>query len=143
MAFAVVALAIAIFVPSERDVNVLVIVGLVVGYVAVSTVRFEFGIGYVVPEQLVLIPMLALAPLPLVPALVALASLLSVIPDLVKRQWHWDRTITSIGDCWFVVPPVLVLALLAPGTPTLDDAPVYALALVAQLGTRPQLGDPS
>ena len=133
-AYVAVALAIALLLPSEREVSPPVIAGLVLGYALVSRVRFEFGLGYVVPEQLVLIPMLAVAPLPLVPLLVALAAPLSVVPDLVTRQWHWDRTITSVGDCWLFIGPVLVLAALAPETPTLDDAGVYGLAFLAQLG---------
>jgi HD-GYP domain-containing protein (c-di-GMP phosphodiesterase class II) len=96
-------------------------------------VRFEFGDGYVVPEQLVFVPMLALAPLPLVPAMVAAGAVLGLVPDLIRGTWHWDRTITTLGDCWFAVGPVLVLAALAPETATLSVADVYALAYVAQL----------
>jgi HD-GYP domain-containing protein (c-di-GMP phosphodiesterase class II) len=89
---------------------------------------------YVVPEQLVFVPMLALAPLPLVPAMVAAGAVLAVVPDFLRGTWHWDRTITTLGDCWFSVGPVLVLAALAPHTATLAAAEVYALAYVAQVG---------
>ena len=50
------------FLPSERDVSLVLIVGLLLGHAAVSQVRFEFGMGFVVPEQLVVIPMLLLLP---------------------------------------------------------------------------------
>ena len=50
--YCIAAVAIAVFLPSERDVR-LVVLGLLLGYAAVSQVRFEFGMGFVVPEQLV------------------------------------------------------------------------------------------
>lgn len=132
--YLIAAIAIASLLPSERQPDGLLVAGLIVGYALVSRVRFEFGDSYVVPEQLVYIPLLALAPLPLVPLIVAVASALAILPDLLRGTWHWDRCVTSIGDCWFMLPPVLVVAALAPGTPTVTDAGVYALAFGAQLG---------
>ena len=132
--YLIAAIAIASLLPSERQPDGLLVAGLIVGYALVSRVRFEFGDSYVVPEQLVYIPLLALAPLPLVPLIVAVASALAILPDLLRGTWHWDRCVTSIGDCWFMLPPVLVVAALDPGTPTVTDAGVYALAFAAQLG---------
>jgi HD-GYP domain-containing protein (c-di-GMP phosphodiesterase class II) len=132
-AFFVVAVLLAILLPSERESDTLLIFGLIAGYALVSRVRFEFGDGYVVPEQLVFVPMLALAPLPLVPAMVAAGAVLGLAPDLLRGTWYWDRTITTLGDCWFAVGPVLILAGLAPETATLAAAEVYALAYVAQV----------
>src|ERR671925_321072 len=54
--YCVAAVLIAVLVPSERDVSPLLVVALLVGHAAVSQVRFEFGMGFVVPEQLVVIP---------------------------------------------------------------------------------------
>jgi hypothetical protein len=133
VAFLAAAAAIAWLLPNERDTDLLLVLGLVAGYALVSRVRFEFGDTYVVAEQLVLVAMMALAPLPLVPLMVAAGSVIGVLPDLVRGEWHWDRTITTVGDCWFAVGPVLVLAAFAPGTATLDDAGWYALAYVAQV----------
>jgi putative nucleotidyltransferase with HDIG domain len=131
-AFFAVAVLLAVVLPSERETDTLLIFGLIAGYALVSRVRFEFGDGYVVPEQLVFVPMLVLAPLPLVPAMVAAGAVLAVVPDFVRGTWHWDRTITTLGDCWFAVGPVLVLATLAPATGNLAVADVYALAFFAQ-----------
>jgi HD-GYP domain-containing protein (c-di-GMP phosphodiesterase class II) len=133
-AFVAVVLVLAAALPPERESDTLLIFGLIAGYALVSRVRFEFGDMYVVPEQLVFVPMLALAPLPLVPAMVAAGAMLAVVPDFVRGTWHWDRTITTLGDCWFSIGPVLVLAALAPETATLAVAEVYALAYVAQVG---------
>jgi HD-GYP domain-containing protein (c-di-GMP phosphodiesterase class II) len=132
-AFFVAAILLLAVLPSEREADTLLIFGLIAGYALVSRVRFEFGDMYVVPEQLVFVPMLALAPLPLVPVMVAAGAVLAVVPDFVRGTWHWDRTITTVGDCWFSIGPVLVLAALAPETATLAVAEVYALSYVAQL----------
>ena len=132
-AFLVVAALLASLLPSERAADPIVALGLVGGYALVSRVRFEFGDGYVVPEQLVLVAMLAIAPLPLIPLMVAAGAVLGVIPDFLRGQWHWDRTITTVGDCWFVIGPVLVLSAWAPGLATLGAAGIYLLAYVAQL----------
>src|ERR671915_2268808 len=132
-AFFLVAVFLAAALPSERGTDTLVVFALIAAYALVSRVRFEFGDTYVVPEQLIFVPMLALAPLPLVPAMVAAGAVLAVVPDFIRGTWHWDRTITTLGDCWFSIGPVLVLAALAPETATLAVAEVYALAYVAQV----------
>ena len=132
--FALAALALALFLPSERSADPLLVGLLVVGYAAVSRIRFEFGDGYVVPEPLLFVPLLMLAPLPLVPGLAAVSALLGRTPDLLRADWHSQRWVTAVGDSWFCLGPVLVVAALAPGTPALGDAGVYALALIAQLG---------
>jgi HD-GYP domain-containing protein (c-di-GMP phosphodiesterase class II) len=133
VAFVGVAALLAALLPSERDAGFVLVVALVVGYAAVSRVRFEFGDMYVVPEQLLLVAMLALAPLPIVPVMVAAGAVLGVIPDFARGMWHWDRTITTVGDCWFAVGPVVLLVAVAPETATLDLAWAYALAYAAQV----------
>ncbi len=130
--FLVAAIVIAFLVPSERDVPPLLVVGLVAGYAVISRVRFEFGNWFVVPEPLVFVPLVLLAPLPYVPLLVALASVLSVLPELINGRWHRERAITCLSDCWFSIGPVLVLAWLAPGEVTLAHIGAYVAALGAQ-----------
>ncbi len=97
--------------------------------------RFEFGVGFVVPEQLVVIPMLLLCPLPYVPVLIAAAGAVGLVPDFIKGSWSRDRWLKPIADSWSYLAPVLILATFAPGSPELSLAPVYALAIAAQLGT--------
>jgi HD-GYP domain-containing protein (c-di-GMP phosphodiesterase class II) len=77
--------------------------------------------------------MLVLLPLPLVPLLVATAHVLGVMAELTSRTRHRERWVTSIGDCWFAIGPVLVLAALAPEVGTFADAEVYLLAFAAQI----------
>jgi HD-GYP domain-containing protein (c-di-GMP phosphodiesterase class II) len=132
-AFLAVAGALAYLLPWERESNALLVLGLIAGYALVSRVRFEFGDTYVVPEQLVFVAMVAIAPLPLVPLMVAAGAVLGVLPDFLRGLWHWDRTITTVGDCWFAIGPVLVLSAFAREPATLDAAPYYVLAYVAQV----------
>ena len=121
--------------PSEREVSPLLVAALLLGHAVVSQVRFEFGVGFVVPEQLVIVPMLLLVPLPYVPVLIAAAGVLGLIPDFRKGSWAKDRWLKPIADSGPYLAPVLILAAFAPGPPELSLALVYALALVAQLGT--------
>jgi HD-GYP domain-containing protein (c-di-GMP phosphodiesterase class II) len=133
--YCVAAVLIALFVPSERDVSPLLVAALLLGHAVVSQVRFEFGMGFVVPEQLVVVPMLLLCPLPYVPVLIAAAGALGLIPDFIRGSWAKDRWLKPIADSWSYLAPVLILAAFAPGPPELSSAPVYALAIAAQLGT--------
>jgi HD-GYP domain-containing protein (c-di-GMP phosphodiesterase class II) len=133
--FCVGAVLIALLVPSERDVSPLLVAALLLGHAAVCQVRFEFGVGFVVPEQLVVVPMLLLLPLPYVPVLIAAAGALGLVPDFIKGSWARDRWLKPIADSWSYLAPVLILAALAPGSPEISLAPVYALAIAAQLGT--------
>jgi hypothetical protein len=118
--------------PSEREAEPLLLVGLVLGYALISRVRFEFGNWFVVPEALAFVPLLLLAPLPYVPLLVALQAALSMVPDLFDGSRHRERVLTSSSDCWFSIGPVLVLAAFAPGEASLQYAGVYLAALLAQ-----------
>jgi HD-GYP domain-containing protein (c-di-GMP phosphodiesterase class II) len=133
--YCIAAVLIAAFVPSERDVSPLLIAALLLGHAAVSQVRFEFGMGFVVPEQLIVVPMLLLCPLPYVPILIAAAGVLGLIPDFRKGSWSKDRWLKPIADSGPILAPVLILAAFAPGAPDLSLMPVYAVAIAAQLGT--------
>jgi HD domain len=130
--FLLAAVAIAVFLPSEREFQPLLLVGLVAAYALISRVRFEVGNWFVVPESLVFVPLVLLAPLPYVPLLVALASVLSVLPELINGSWHKERAVTCLSDCWFAIGPVLVLAWLAPGEPSLNHFGAYVAAFGAQ-----------
>jgi HD-GYP domain-containing protein (c-di-GMP phosphodiesterase class II) len=131
--YVAVSLAMALLLPSERDPSVWLVAGLVVGHALICRVRFEFAGGYVVPEQLVLVPLMLLGPLNLVPALIAVSGTLALIPDMARGTWSRDSWLNPLSEPWCYLAPVLILAALAPGEPTLSDWPVYALALAAQL----------
>ncbi|HEY6780041.1 MAG TPA: HD-GYP domain-containing protein [Thermoleophilaceae bacterium] len=128
-----VALGIATQLPSERATDPILVAAIVIGYAVASRVRFEFGNWYVVPEQLLFVPLLLLAPLPLVPVLVSTAAVISLLPEFIAGSWHRERALGSFCDSWFAVGPVLVLAWLAPGDPELKFIGAYVAALAAQL----------
>jgi HD-GYP domain-containing protein (c-di-GMP phosphodiesterase class II) len=125
--------AFAAVAPDERSVSPLLVAGLVLGYVLVLRVRFEFGALYVSPEQLLFVPIALLCPLPWVPILVAGAGFLSIVPDAIEGGWARDRWVARVADSWFCLGPAIVLALLAPGEVSLEHADAYALALAAFL----------
>ena len=100
-----------------------------------SRVRFEIGGGYGEPEQLVFVPMLFLAPLPLVPLLVAAGACSALIPDFVAAAGRRDRWLSPLGrllalvlrrcSCW---------PRLRARAPDARLCRIYLLALAAQLG---------
>jgi HD-GYP domain-containing protein (c-di-GMP phosphodiesterase class II) len=119
-------------IPGDAAADPLTIAALVVLYAAVSSVSFEIGNGYAVPDFLVFVPMLFIVPLPLVAPMVAAAFMLSRLPDLVRGRIHADRVLSCLPDAWFALGPVAVLGALAPNeAPTLGSTGVYALAFGA------------
>jgi HD-GYP domain-containing protein (c-di-GMP phosphodiesterase class II) len=132
-AFLGVAVAIALTIPSDRALDPILLAGLVAGYAVVSRVRFEFAEAYVSAEQLVFVAMLMLLPVQYVPLLVTAGAILSLLPDFKDGTWHPQRWISAISHCWAAIGPVLVIGILAPGTPTLADTGIYVLAFAAQL----------
>lgn len=131
--FALAAAAAALYLPEERMADPILAVILVVGYAVASRVRFEFGGWYVSSEQLIYVPALFLLPLPWVPAMVAVAGVLSMLPEVVRREWHPDRLLGCLADSWSYLGPVLLLAWLAPGPVDLAHSPIYVAALATQV----------
>jgi hypothetical protein len=128
------ALALAFALPSGRELEPVVVLGLLAASVGVSLIRFDVGAGYVCAEQLVYVPLLFFAPLPLVLLLVPVAYALSDLPDFLAGRAHRDRWMNALADSWFAIGSVTVLGLFAPGAPQLELAPVYLGALAAQVG---------
>jgi putative nucleotidyltransferase with HDIG domain len=124
--------AVAALLPADRSTDPLIVVLLTVLFAVACRVEFEVGRIHAVPTQLVLVPMFFLAPLSIVPLLVAVGHLLGELPEFVKRQTHVDRWLWCVSDAWFTIGPVLVLGLLAGQHPNTADVPIYALAVVAQ-----------
>lgn len=133
--FAGVALALALLVDDQRTVDWPVTIGLLVGYAILLHVRFEFGGYYASPEQLAYVPLLLLGPLPLVPLLVAVAGAASMLPDIVRDNWHRDRWLGPFADSWAYMGGVVVLLLFAPGPLESGLVWIYLLALVAHFAT--------
>jgi HD-GYP domain-containing protein (c-di-GMP phosphodiesterase class II) len=134
--FGALAIALAVLVDDQRDANLWVTGGLLVGYAVLLHVRFEFGGYYASPEQLAYVPLLLLGPLPWVPLLIAIAGAASMLPDIVRDHWHRDRWLGAFADSsWPYMGGVVVLLLFAPGPIEAGLIWIYLLALVAHFAS--------
>jgi len=129
--FVIAAAATLAFLPWEPNADPVLIGALVVLYAVASRIEFEVGNGLTNAEQLLFVPMLLLAPLALVPLLVAAGFALGRVRQRIRRQQR-GHVLSDLAGTWFTIAPVWVLAALAPsGPPTLDSAHIYLLALGA------------
>jgi HD-GYP domain-containing protein (c-di-GMP phosphodiesterase class II) len=131
-AFLIAAIALALFVGSERTVGVWTLVLFVSSYALASRIDFEIGTGCAVPTQLVLVPMLALLPVQYVPLCVLAGLLLGGLPEYVRGRVRADRSLLRFVNSWHAVGPALVLIAAGQPQPTPRNLPIFGLALVAQ-----------
>lgn len=128
------ALAAALLLPHAGIADPLLVGVLLVLFLGVLRVHLEVGSGYVSPAQLVFVPLLFVLPLWLMPLMLPAAFALEELPDIVRGRAHVHRWLNWLADSWFVLGPVSVLGVFAPGPPGLSQAPIYLAALVAQTG---------
>jgi HD-GYP domain-containing protein (c-di-GMP phosphodiesterase class II) len=134
-AFFVTALACAFVLPSVRHFSPLAAGLAVAVYAVVSHVRFEVSNLWVVPTQLLLMPMLFTLPPRSVPFLVAAGLILGKLPDFARGRLSVSKAHFSLVDAWHSVGPVLVLSLAGTASPSWSQAPLYLAALLAQFAT--------
>jgi diguanylate cyclase (GGDEF)-like protein/PAS domain S-box-containing protein len=128
--FLVAAVALAIAGTARADWWLAAWLGLICALL--SRVEFEVGDGYTRPLQLVLVPMLLLLKPGVVPLVVAVAVLVAKLPDVAAGQVDARRVLFGIADCWFAVPPALLLALTGWPADAGLQVLVVALAVAAQ-----------
>ena len=131
-AFLVLALAVLALVDGQARIPPAESAALVLAYAAATQVRFELGSSFVVPTQLLLMPLLLLAPLDVVPLLVASGLLLGTLSGVLRGRLPPDRLLSCVADAWHVLGPVAVLAFAGAPDPTLDQLRWYAGAFAAQ-----------
>ena len=144
IAFLLTVTALGTLIPSDRAADPFVLGGLVLAYALAVLCPFELGGGFAMPAQVVFVPMLFLAPLPMVPLLVAAGYLIGRLPDFLLQRANVDRWLHCFGHAWYSIGAVVVLAAWAPGPPALENLPIYALALAAQCAigvTEAAIGD--
>jgi HD-GYP domain-containing protein (c-di-GMP phosphodiesterase class II) len=125
--------ALLAWLPAQRsDGGLGLILVLVFCYAAAARVQFEVGFAFAVPTQLVFVPMLFLAPLRMVPVLVAVGVFASKLPEHLRGDWHLGRAGLHLLSAWYAVGPVLVLAAAGAPSPTLGHLPILAAAVAAQ-----------
>jgi HD-GYP domain-containing protein (c-di-GMP phosphodiesterase class II) len=122
----------AFFLPPVRHFSPTTAVMAVLVYAAVSRVRFEVNEFWVLPTQLVLVPMLFMLPPRSVPLLIVAGLLLGKVPDFARGALKPSKAHLSLVDGWHSVGPVLVLSFAAGGSPTWTHVPLYLAALAAQ-----------
>src|SRR5579884_799127 len=106
----------------------------VIAYVVGALIRFPAGRGYGAATQPALVLLLFSLPLNVVPAVVlAVKAFVALVRGLRDPG---ALRLESLGSGWWdVLPPALVLALLAPGDVRASAWLVYALAFGAQFVT--------
>src|SRR4051794_26650418 len=111
LTFAIVALAFAALVPSDRTLDPGVALALIACHAVASRVRLYVGAGFSMPTQLVLVPMLFLLPAPIVPLSVACGLVLASLADGAGGRAHPERVLTSLADAWHAVAPAVVVVV--------------------------------
>ncbi|HEX8645284.1 MAG TPA: HD-GYP domain-containing protein [Thermoleophilaceae bacterium] len=133
IAFGLAASLVALCVPLNREADPLLLAGLVGLLALARRVRFEVGTGEACVDQLAFIPLLLLAPLPLVPVLCAAAYLGERVPEMVRGRMHPDRWLNFVGDAWHSIGAVVAIGLLAPGPISTENLGAYGAAVALQI----------
>jgi diguanylate cyclase (GGDEF)-like protein len=131
--FVACAIAALAWLPAQRSLNPLVCLALIAGFAVACEVRIPLRDGDAPAVQLFFVPMLFLAPLNLVALMVVAGLLASQVVTCLRGRKTLGRCALSLGDSWFALGPVLVLAAAGPMTFSWANWPVYGLALTAQL----------
>ncbi|UUY06260.1 HD-GYP domain-containing protein [Svornostia abyssi] len=108
---------------------------LVLAYALACAVRFDFGLGYTSPVQLIAIPMWFAVPPAFLPVAIAAGLVLHKAGELavLGRRRHPVGLVLTIPDAWHAVGPALVLGTAGAVDPTFADWPIYVAALSAQV----------
>jgi putative nucleotidyltransferase with HDIG domain len=117
---------------SAGDVDATDVVLLALALAVMGRLEFETGAGYLVPTQLIFVPMLFVLPAAIVPLVVLAALTVGGLPDVLARRAHAQRLLAVPGDCWFALGPAAVFVLADAGQPALHDWPLYLLAIASQ-----------
>jgi HD-GYP domain-containing protein (c-di-GMP phosphodiesterase class II) len=106
---------------------------LVGSYALASRLEFEIGSTVAIAAELVLVEMLFLLPPAQLPLWVLAGSLLSQLPDYLRRGAPPERMLIVVGSSWYAFGPALVFSWL-PVEPSFraETVGVLCLALAAQ-----------
>jgi putative nucleotidyltransferase with HDIG domain len=128
------AAALAVLADAERAFDLPLAAAFVACYVGMASVAFNVGAGYVVPTQLIFIPMLLLLPTPFVPLLVIIAAVLARLPSVIRAEAVAQRLVLAINDATFALAPAVVLVALGAQLPDWGAWPAYVAAVAVQFG---------
>jgi len=99
-------------------------------YALVRTIRFQIGVGAIVPSYLVLVPMLILLPPSTVPLLAGVGLVLGTSIRVLAERSNPQAILFSLPDGWHTIGPAVVL-MLAGHPHRGDKVAVYVAALAA------------
>lgn len=133
VAFLATALAMAIVLPRNREIDPVSVAALIVAWAATWRIEYEIGTGYTTPTMLVLVPMLYLLPPSIVPLCVAGGYLLSRLVDAFEGRRHITRSLVVFSLCWHAVGPALVFVAAGIDSPSFSDWPVLLVALATSI----------
>ncbi|HEY1508575.1 MAG TPA: HD domain-containing phosphohydrolase [Solirubrobacteraceae bacterium] len=104
---------------------------LIAVYALVARIEFPVGAGYVVPTQLILVPMLLMLPPAAVPVAVGIGLVVGNAVEWSFGRVPPRRVLSAVPDAWHAVGPAVVL--LVAGSPTIGfgQLPLLAAALAA------------
>lgn len=118
----------------DRPVNAGDVLLFVLAAAVIGRLEFETGAGFMVPTQLIVVPMLFVLAPAIVPLVVAAALALDRLPEVLAGRLHPQRLLGILCDAWFAVGPAVVFLLADVRAPSWSDWPIYVLALAAQFG---------
>jgi len=100
-------------------------------YAVVGRIEFPVGAGFVVPTQLILVPMLLMLPPAVVPVAVAIGLVSGNVVECAVGRVPPRRILSAIPDAWHAIGAALVL--LVAGSPRIgfDQLPLLAAAFAA------------
>jgi diguanylate cyclase (GGDEF)-like protein len=130
--FIIAATSLAIFGTSSRSLNVGLAAVLILTYAFATRVRLYLAMGFAMPNEFVLVPMLFLLPADGVPLMVAGTLAGTSLLDSLLGRAHPERLVTAVADAWHVVGAALVFMAAGEPGPRLSSWWVLALALAAQ-----------
>ena len=134
VAFLVAAYALAVLAPAGETTSLAVPLALILTYAVFSATLFPVGDGFAGPTQIVLVPILLLAP-GVAPLEAMLGLALFNAASALRGGLAASRVLTAISDSFCVLGAALVLVLGgATDGPAWEMWPVYVLALAAQFG---------
>lgn len=116
----------------DEPIDPVDVVVFVLAAALMGRLEFETGAGFMVPTELIFVPMLFVLPPAIVPLVIAAALALDRLPEVLTGRLHPQRLAGVLCDAWFAVGPAAVFLLADVGTPQWSEWPIYLLALAAQ-----------
>jgi putative nucleotidyltransferase with HDIG domain len=108
-------------------------VALVLALAVLSRVEIDLALGFAVPTELAVVPMLFLLPPGVVPLLVGAALVLTRIVDALSGPRHVERIARGFCDAWFALAPATVFVVGSVDGVHASDWPWWLMAFAAQL----------